>query len=1002
MLYKILYTFTRNHFNYEVHMRANAVILIVIGLLLLVGTAGAVITVQVSGNQSWLVAGSGSSAAYTVTVTNTTSGSVPIDGASITFSVDPLYGTMSPATVTTNSAGQAFSTFAVNTKSGVAPIIASISYSGSNGPFTMTRTIPQNIDHGSPFYDFTISPPLFTYPATGTVASQVPFKVQILDKWGNPIDNRNPSYTHNVGLHASSALSPTEPFFVGYGQDLIQPLDANGTLSVNVRLTTKTGSNKILMDSFEGKISTQIVWITAMAESMPYSMTGSISDGGVLPADNNAKFTIDYYLYDIYGNPITNRNLVINTDLPGETTPTSYTPDSNGLIRFYYGPKVSLFNVTITAKAADNSSVFKILYANFVSSSASNMILAITPQTMASRETKPTQTAEVIGKVYDSWGNPVSGQTVNFTISNPQNGTYRATSYGSFSSSGGLNPTLTATAVTDKNGNAIVTFYPGSFPIWNEPGFSPTAEGTCEVTGTWNSQTSPPITLEWKNYPYISVATNVTPQTVRVNDTVDITIRVTADGYLMKGGPIVAMLDLDASSSLNSGARGPDAKAAAKRFVDNFSTTQDQIGLVSYGDGDNDVLHYDPTNVTADYTFLKYAIDNLTLHGGVSGQNAITVKQSVDEGVSRIINNPIKPAGAVQAIILLGDSAYDSGELPYLVRTTWGNESMGYGNDHHNIRVFTIMYLSSSGGCGSTTDSKLVRMRELGQSAGGKYYCGGSRAEIDAIFDDVAQTLRDIAAVNSSMNLNFENVYVNSTNSTGMFSGGEVFDYVPVDLGYASPDSRTTILWQNNTRSFKNQSNEWTAANNYNLNFDIGTMKIGNVWEAKFRLKVKKEGVISLFNCSSSSVLFNDGSSGQTMCIPDTYLISVTNITPVGLQTGTLSLDLLSPNGQNYNTSVPMQWDLSYTGFDKVTETYWYSFRNQPFVQFGGKSNIPNGTFTPLTYPNYTTIDLDVKNFPAGDYQVKVIASVPGIPSVEDTGSFTKFYDNASVNILLR
>ena len=128
-----------------------------------------------------------------------------------------------------------------------------------------TVTIPQNIDHDSPFYDFTISPPLFTYPAQGTVATEVSFKVSILDKWGNPIDNRRGN--HNISLHASSALSPTEPYFVGYGQDIInQPLDANGTFSVNVRLTTKTGSNKILMDPFEGKISTQIAWITAMAD----------------------------------------------------------------------------------------------------------------------------------------------------------------------------------------------------------------------------------------------------------------------------------------------------------------------------------------------------------------------------------------------------------------------------------------------------------------------------------------------------------------------------------------------------------------------------------------------------------------------------------------------------------------------------------------------------------------------------------------------------------------
>ena len=90
-----------------------------------------------------------------------------------------------------------------------------------------------------------------------------------------------------------------------------------------------------------------------------------------------------------------------------------------------------------------------------------------------------------------------------------------------------------------------------------------------------------------------------------------------------------------------------------------------------------------------------------------------------------------------------------------------------------------------------------------------------------------------------------------------------------------------------------------------------------------------------------------------------------------------------------------MIWNLNYTGLDKVTETYWYSFRNQPFVQFGEVYNIPNGTHTHSS-------DLDVKNFPAGDYQVKVIASVPGIPPAEDTGAFTKLYDNASVNILLK
>ena len=250
------------------------------------------------------------------------------------------------------------------------------------------------------------------------------------------------------------------------------------------------------------------------------------------------------------------------------------------------------------------------------------------------------------------------------------------------------------------------------------------------------------------------------------------------------------------------------------------------------------------------------------------------------------------------------------------------------------------------------------------------------------------------------MNLDFKNVQVNST----PMSGGDAFSYVPVELGFSSPSSRTTILWPNSTRTFKNQSDEWTAANDYQLKFDIGTIKVNQSWETTFRLQVKQLGLIQLFG-PGSKLSFNNGT--DSLKLPDSFVLSLSNITPVGLTNGTLYLDLLKPSGENYNTSVPMKWNLNYTTsneFDTatVTETYWYSYRSQPFVQFGGKSNIPNGTFTPLTKPEYTTTNLDVKNFPAGDYHVKVIASVPGIPSVEDTAEFTKFYDNASVNILLK
>jgi hypothetical protein len=137
------------------------------------------------------------------------------------------------------------------------------------------------------------------------------------------------------------------------------------------------------MDSF-GSISDKIESIKTVATGIPYSMTGSISNGGVLPANGVDRFTINYFLYDVYGNPVQNRSIWVNTNLTDESTPKLYTTNSLGQVQMTYGPKISLLTANITAIAADNSSVTKNLVASFVSSNvASNLLLVVTPQTMA-------------------------------------------------------------------------------------------------------------------------------------------------------------------------------------------------------------------------------------------------------------------------------------------------------------------------------------------------------------------------------------------------------------------------------------------------------------------------------------------------------------------------------------------------------------------------------------------------------------------------------------------
>ena len=225
-----------------------------------VGAVGIPDTVTVTTSNPWIIANNNDQTTITVTVTNTTPGfSGVVQGAAINLAIDPLYGILTPAMVVTDSSGMASSTFKVKTKSGAPQIIATHTAPGLIG------TTIQNIDHGTPYYDPSFSQPLFTYPAEGPAAQEVPFKISMYDYYGNPVDNRRGN--HTIDLHVSSPQLPDDCGFNDggvYPHDISLPLDANGTVSVNARLTSKIGYNYVRMGSI-GAIPFKIVPIQAVA-----------------------------------------------------------------------------------------------------------------------------------------------------------------------------------------------------------------------------------------------------------------------------------------------------------------------------------------------------------------------------------------------------------------------------------------------------------------------------------------------------------------------------------------------------------------------------------------------------------------------------------------------------------------------------------------------------------------------------------------------------------------
>ena len=259
----------------------------------------------------------------------------------------------------------------------------------------------------------------------------------------------------------------------------------------------------------------------------------------------------------------------------------------------------------------------------------------------------------------------------------------------------------------------------------------------------------------------------------------------------------------------------------------------------------------------------------------------------------------------------------------------------------------------------------------------GKFYCNNTRENILLALDDIKQNLTDIAGANATMELSFENVPVNST----PMSGGEVFEYIP----------ETKITWPNGTVTYENQSSQWIPPD-YQLHFNIGTIKIGEVWQTEYRLKLKtnQTGLIDLF-ASDSKIKFNDGSE---LNLPAIFLTAVSDLTSYGSKSGTLDIsNLLVTKSGKITDYVPLEWNFLYTGFSTATETMWYSYNNGPWVQYDSRSGIAPG--------NYTHIgQIDAREFPPGNYRIKVHGVAPDSNDDNETTAF--MVSNSGTFIILR
>jgi len=969
--------------------RAKAGIFIIICSLFFVGTAAGHLpdTSTITTSNSWVIANGADQTTITVMVSNQTLGSM--QGTNVIFSVDnPLEGTISPLTAVSDATGKATSTFKVKTRSGTAIISARIV---SHDGYTVTKTVTQNIDHDSPYY------PNFTHPLSGTVATEVPFNIAITDRWGNPIDNRRGPHTITLRVNGPA---PDDGGFAeaGYTHALSQTLDANGNASATIKLTTKTGPNNVLMDAF-GSIPDKLEWIEADTNGMPFSINQAFSPSGsppTLPADGTGKFTIVYTLLDRYDNPVNLQWVWVNTSIPGEAQ--QFKTNALGQISISYGPHSSIGHITVTATAAGNSSVTISQGVDFVSTEATNMEITANPETMASRDVNPLITSDITAVATDIMGNPVKNQTVTFSLGavGYPGGPYNVTSLPSLS---------TNWSTTDSDGLATITFIPGSFSTAD----SIPAGGNCTITATWEN-VSKTILVSWKNYPYLSITTSVNPRTIVVNNTADVSISFRGDGWAMGPKPIDAVMCTDRSGSMlyndTDGIiddRMVNAMDAGKNFNANMGTN-DRVGLVSFGDnsatngwaelrqgyshvyggaewvagdsswtGDSSYipLHY-PANPkhygTAQYASVDQSLSfvRTTVNNSINGMvpsGGTPMREGMYRSVKLLNDNP--RSGAVKAVILLTDGAWNTGGDPRGGAGATSFSSVGTGSvitwaKNNGVSIYTIALGS---------DPSQAELQAYADETGGKFYVAPTADQLNGIYQSIAGELKADAGVNTTLRVDLQTV-----NVTGVsVPGAQVYEYVP------HPTASTKIVWQDGMSTVTNQTAEWEA--DHNLNFSIGTIKIGQNWDATFRLKVKKTGIIDVFG-PNSQVSFNEGESVLTL--PHTFLTVVPelNATEMGSKTITVSNLLITEPGE-IGAFLPVMWNTTYTGNKTVTEKVYYTIDGGPKVQFS-EVTIPGYSSDPFRrdYVNYA--QLDVRKLPQGGYRIIVYATASDTPDASE------------------
>jgi len=978
--------------------------------------------VLVTGDPPWVVAGSTDTSTITVTVLNH---SIGIPGLYVTVScTNPSMGFITPGTsLTTNANGIASATFTPSKMSGNAPILVTVT-SRDYEFLPVTVNYTQKIDHSTPTAYKAILYPS-TVPVYGNNETNV--LVRLKDAYGNIVDNRREVDEHRKPESITFADSGNGDggFWNGarYVHTIASSVNATGYFNTLYKVPSTAGDNVIQVTA-PPSVTPSPTFITVRGIATVPSAISSL----VTPptkqtyADGRSTFSILYTMTDPFGNPVPNSPFSRSTNLSEHG---QFWTNDEGQLLTLYGPKATNGVVNVTASAEGFPAVTVTDTLQFLPAGAVMWDLTASPQVLPSRDVKPDTTANVIAKVIDLVGNPVENEVVEFEIL-PGSSNANVVVPPSFDSGSVRTHT---TAVTDVDGVAVVHLHPGAFPLYGQAGYVRNATGTFTVRATWQSATvTEPQTvgITYRNYPYLSVESGVTPQTISVNDTVDVTVRLLANGWALQPTPADVVLVTDLSGSMADYNKMADTKDALRQFVTTSGPTA-FIGLAAFSnaptpynaetmamynagpdmfnpyEGKTDSSRTNPRqyhsldsngysdahidlNFTQDKSRLLTTINSYSANGGTNIAGGINAARRMfkDRGytghtkVMLIMSDGIPTMAPIHpdamAAYMASDWVSDYSTIAQQAALKAAERAKSEG-----ITVYSI-------GFGPDADtSTLVGIA----SSPTTYYFAPTGSHLATIYQEIAGQIAIAPVINdTNVLLSFGAVNVSYNNVTTDMPGNDVFDYIHV------PGTSTYVTSWNATYNplpdlllvppypsthypyTYDQASDW-ATIPPQLIFYAGNISLNQVWEATFRLKAKTPGSINVFG-QGSTVSFSSDYGSDSLALPDTYISAVANVTPLVTQQPTIEVKNLTCTNDHGPGSITeimdLQWTLQYTGHSPVKQEAYYQFSQDGSVWSGSwvKFTTILTDSGPIDDTNFVA-RLDVRNV-RGFYMIRVTA----------------------------